>query len=188
MTAQEMIKHYDIALHTVWDKSAMTFVPDGKIHIRRTRIIKSDAEKEAIVSMKPEILSILMDEWNEKMRKEEDRKAKIEAIDGLREIQSAVAELEAWQAKFERSFYGPNACGGLGVGPRPEHDIDAMKAAYPRAAAYLMANDWSHASHDVKASAGKKALEKIINGDDYNAAIESMEREWDAHVQNHAWD
>lgn len=182
MTAQEMIKRYHIVLHTVWDESALTFVPDGKINIQNEFLIKSAAEKEAIVAMKPEILSILMDGWSEKQRKEEERKAKIEAIDGLKEIKSAMDELDAWQAKFERSFYGPGAVGGMGVGPKPAHDIDAMKAAHPRAAAYIMAKDWSFADHDVKASAGKKALEKIINGDDYSAAIDEMQREWDSFI------
>lgn len=182
MTAQEMIKHYHIVLHTIWDKSAGTFVPDGKIHIQSTFLIKSTAEKDAIVAAKPEILSILMEEWNEAKRKADEREAKIEAIDGLREIQSAMDELDAWHAKFEKSFYGPGAVGGLGVGPRPKHDIDAMKAAHPRAAAYLMAKDWSFADHDVKASAGKKALEKIINGDDYSAAIDEMQRKWDSFI------
>ena len=45
MTAQEMIKHYDISLHTVWDDSAHYFMPTGKIHYRDA---KTEAERAAI--------------------------------------------------------------------------------------------------------------------------------------------
>ena len=184
MTAQEMIKRYDISLHTVWDDSSNYFMPTGKIYYRG---VKTEAERAAIGAKKEEILSILMPEWEEKKKAHDERQAKIDAIEGLREICAAKAELDAWQAKFERSFYGPNACGGLGVGPKPAHDIDAMKRAYPRAAAYLMAKDWSFSDHDVQASAGKAALEKIINGEDYSAAIDEMEKKWSDFCDAH-WD
>lgn len=192
MTAQAMIKHYDIMLEYVYDKASGKIVRTGRLLIRNKYRIKSPEERESIAARKEEITAILIAEKKAKEEAEkrayDERKAKIDAIEGLCEISTAIAELDAWQAKFERSFYGPNACGGLGVGPRPTHDIDAMKAAYPRAAAYLMANDWSHADHDVKASAGKKALEKIINGDDYGAAIDEMRHEWDAYTELHAFD
>ena len=185
MTAQELIKRHEITLHTEWDSKEGYFMPTGKIYFRNAR---TQAEKDAIGEKKAEILAILMPVWEAGKREYDERKAKINSIEGLQEIKAAQADLDAWQAKFERSFYGPNACGGLGVGPRPKYDIDAMKAAYPRAAAYLMANDWSFSDHDVKASAGKKALEKIINGDDYSAAIDEMRHEWDAYTELHAFD
>ena len=180
MTAQELIKRHEITLHTEWDSKEGYFMPTGKIYFRNVR---TQAEKDAIGEKKAEILAILMPVWESGKREYDERKAKINSIEGLQEIKAAQADLDAWQSRFERSFYGPTACGGLGVGPRPQ-DVNAMKAKYPRAAAYLMAEDWSYADHDVKAAAGKQALEKIIEGEDYNAAIDEMQREWDEYTDS----
>lgn len=184
MTAQEMIQKYSISLNTVWDSEAHYFMPTGKIFFRNA---KTEAERSAIAAKKGEIISILMPKWEEEKRAHDERQAKIDAIEGLRAIKEAQAELDAWHDKFERSFSGPNACGGLNVGPRPAHDLDAMKEAYPRAAAYLEAESWSCADHDVKASAGAAALEKIINGADYREAVAEMEKKWSDYCANR-WD
>ena len=44
------------------------------------------------------------------------------------------------------------------------------------------------AAHDVKASAGSRALEKIINGDDYASAIAEMDAAWAQYCTDHIWD
>ena len=40
----------------------------------------------------------------------------------------------------------------------------------------------------AKSEAGQKALDAIINGDDYNAAIVTMEAEWSEYCTKHLWD
>lgn len=76
----------------------------------------------------------------------------------------------------------------LGVRTKPKYDFDAMYAKYPRAKAYLDALEFSRASNYAKAAAGSKALEAIINGDDYNDAIATMIAEWDAYIVKNMWD
>ena len=66
--------------------------------------------------------------------------------------------------------------------------IDALKAKYPRAAAYLKAREWGCAAHYVKAKAGRDAEERIINGEDHATVIAEMEKSWDAYCDGTAWD
>ena len=63
-----------------------------------------------------------------------------------------------------------------------------MYAKYPRAKAYLEASAYANAEHYVKAAAGGKALEAIINGEDYAEAIAVMEADWSKYTQGHMWD
>ena len=70
--------------------------------------------------------------------------------------------------------------------------IDAIEGAleekYPRASAYLKADSWSDASNFEKASAGKKALERIINGEDHALVLLDMQEEWSKACESHLWD
>ena len=85
------------------------------------------------------------------------------------------------------SFDGENG-GGVGVRPKPKYDMDSLHAKYPRAKAYLNAQDFAASANDAKAAAGRKALEAIINGEDYARAVSTMEAEWKSHVASHIWD
>lgn len=107
------------------------------------------------------------------------------AIPGLAEIQAARDDVDKWRSEFERSFAD---VGGLGVRPRPQYDFDALYAKYPRAAAYLKADGMALAAHDVKAAAGRKARERIINGEDGSEALADAEAEWAAYCAEHIWD
>ena len=92
--------------------------------------------------------------------------ARIDAIPGLREIQHAIADEERWWLDFEASF---RDVGGLGVRPKPQYDIEAMKARYPQAAAWLRAEklfaDYSFELHEI----GRKALELVEAGEHIKA-------------------
>jgi hypothetical protein len=59
---------------------------------------------------------------------------------------------------------------------------------YPVANAYLTAESWSCAAHHVKSSAGRKAKERIRNGEDYIKVLEEMEAEFKAYCEDHIWD
>ena len=133
-------------------------------------------------------MSVLLARRDARIQAEAERQARIDAIPGLAEIRAAKEEIEEWDRKFAATFAGPNACGGLGMGPRPAHDIPAMLAKYPRAAAYLKAEAWARGAHYAKVAAGKAALEKIIQGEDFAAALAEMEAAWAAHCDEHAWD
>lgn len=178
MTTQELIKHYKIALKL--DEQGQ---PNGNLMVFR-------ADKSALAAIKaakPEIVAALLAERNAAFRAEQERQSKIAAIPGLREIEAARADLASWQLEFSASFDGEGG-GGVGVRPKPEYDMDAMYAKYPRAKAYLDAQVFAASANYAKATAGQKALEAIINGEDYERAASTMEAEWKSHVASHIWD
>lgn len=68
------------------------------------------------------------------------------------------------------------------------YDFDNLYATYPRAEAYLKAEQYRDAANYVKSAAGEKALEAIINGADPAESIAAMEAEWNAYCEKHIWD
>lgn len=187
MKAMELIETYNISLceRLEWGKG---LVPDGRIKVGSLAKAQKDGAIDMIKTKKPEIMSVLLARRDARIQAEAERQARIDAIPGLAEIRAAKEEIEEWDRKFAATFAGPNACGGLGMGPRPAHDIPAMLAKYPRAAAYLKAEAWARGAHYAKVAAGKAALEKIIQGEDFAAALAEMEAAWAAHCDEHAWD
>lgn len=178
MNAQELIQRYKIALKI--DEHGQ---PTGNLVVYR-------ADKTALAAIKaakPEIVSALLAQREAGLRAEQERQAKIAAIPGLREIEAARADLASWQLEFSASFDGEGG-GGVGVRPKPEHDMDAMYAKYPRAKAYLDAQDFAGSENAAKSAAGQKALEAIINGEDHELALSVMVAEWKSHVASHIWD
>ena len=78
--------------------------------------------------------------------------------------------------------------GGVGVRPKPKYDMDAMYAQYPCAKAYLDAQEFAASENDTKSAAGKKALDAIINGENYEQAIAAMNSDWATHCKSRLWD
>lgn len=135
---------------------------------------------------KAEIMQYIAEKERIAREAAEIRQKKIDAIPGLNELRDAHNDLEDWNREFEMSF--ENGCGGLGVRKMPEYDFDALNSRYPVAAAFLKAEAYKLCLNDAKSAAGKKAIERIINGEDVAVVIADMEREWDAHVMAHVWD
>lgn len=108
----------------------------------------------------------------------EERRAKVAAIEGLAEIRAATA---AWakyhqaKARFENGeidfedvpAYIPN-------------ELIDLKKKYPRAAAYLEAEQWIYSQDPVKVRLAARALEKIISGEDPEAVLDEMRQGLDA--------
>ena len=143
---------------------------------------------------KPAILQYLLDQEAAQARAEQEaakaraeREAKIQAIPGLSEIEGARADLAAWHEEWDASFEGEGG-GGIGVRPKPKYDLKAMYDQYPKAVAYLNAREYSRAENIAKASFGEAAVRKILDGEDYNAAIAEMESAWSKYCMDHAWD
>lgn len=178
MNTQEMIKRYRIALKL--DEHGQ---PTDTLLVYRA----DKAALAAIKAAKPEIVAILLAQREAGLRAEQEREAKIDAIPGLREIEAARTDLVNWKLEFDASFDGENG-GGVGVRPKPKYDMDALHAKYPRAKAYLDAMDFAESANDAKAAAGRKALDAIINGENYERAVSTMESEWKGHVASHIWD
>lgn len=143
---------------------------------------------------KPAILQYLLAQEAEQARAEQEaakaraeQEAKIQAIPGLAEIERARADLTAWHEEWEASFDGEGG-GGIGVRPKPKYDLRSMYDQYPKAVAYLNAREYSRSENIAKASFGEVAVRKILNGEDYNAAITEMEAAWAKYCMDHAWD
>ena len=178
MNTQELIRRYRIALKI--DEHGQ---PTGNLVVYRA----DKAALAAIKAAKPEIVAALLAQREACLRAEQERQAKIDAIPGLREIKAARADLVNWKLEFDASFDGENG-GGVGVRPKPKYDMDALHAKYPRAKAYLDAEDFAASDNDAKAAVGRKALAAIIGGEDYERAISSMEAAWKGHIADHVWD
>lgn len=179
MTAAELVDHYRITLHTDGEQIC---VPGG--------LALPPEELEEIKSRKPEIVEELRRRKAEHDAALAEYKRKLSALSaGIEAIEAAQAAVRDWHRRFNDSFEGEDAVGGMGVGAPPPKD--AVKEAceqYPREAAYLRAHEWSGAAHFVKAAAGTRAKERILNGEDYAAALTDMEAEWRAYCDKAALD
>ena len=105
---------------------------------------------------------------------EENRKATDpnNVIEGYTEIKAAYADVARYFRDLEKSYetsIGPNP-----IAVQPE-DVEKK---YPKAAAYVEAEKYSKADNYDKANAGKKAMERIVAGENYETVIAEMKAEW----------
>jgi hypothetical protein len=78
---------------------------------------------------------------------------------GTSEIEAAQAEYSKATAKYERAQEREE------IASYPSaKNLDALLAKYPRAALYLKCKSYELASHDLKATAGAKAAQLILDG------------------------
>ena len=183
--AMEIMKHCNITLLTSGPNA-------GKMSVRP----KSTADGKRIAKelkagmWKAEVNEIRMHLQSEEAAKQaaaKSRQEKINAIDGLQEIYDARNAWSRYRKNFRRMMDDQDNDGARPP-VQPTANIDALNTKYPRAAAYVKAEDYSYAANYAKSSAGRKALEKIINGEDYAQAIADMEAEWSAYCEAHIWD
>lgn len=87
---------------------------------------------------------------------------KINAIPGLKEVESALEAVATWS--YIRRDKTPS-----------EYDLQSMQVKYPRAFAYLKSREYERSANRMKAQAGRDAVVKIVNGEDYQAVIAEME-------------
>jgi hypothetical protein len=154
-----------------------------------TSVRKSDAPAYAayVKAHKPEILSFLLEKEEAEKKAAAERQAKIDAIEGLKELEAANEALLNYREAFNRAIENDDAIFPSKPSVTPE-GIEALRKKYPRAAAYRKAEAGSLAANYVQASAYKKALERIINGDDYEKALADADAEWKAYLDEHIWD
>ena len=174
MTANELIEKYNIVRK------------DDMICVKEYYSAKRDDMLNELRERKPEIMEQLIENENEEHRAYEERKRKIEEIEGLAEIKSAMRDIEDWHEEFDKSF---EDVGGMGVRPKPDYDIKAMREKYPRADAYLKAEKEANKWNYELSAIGKKALDKIINEPEgYKDAIKQMNKEIKDFTQEHLFD
>lgn len=108
----------------------------------------------------------------------EDLREKVNAIEGVAEIKAAI---RAWsnyhQAKMELER------GDRFIEDMPAYNPDELsdlRKKYPRAAAFLEAERWVSSGNPIEVRLGSRAMEKILNGEDYTAVLEDMKRGMEA--------
>jgi hypothetical protein len=65
------------------------------------------------------------------------------------------------------------------------HRLDKWRAKYPREQALKIAEAWGGAAHDVKATAGDRAAQRIKAGEDHAQVLADMKAEWSAWTAQH---
>lgn len=180
MTIAELVERYNIALtYRVADGEKKTILA-----IRdKVRVTKDNALDE-IKSVREDIIQYLREKEEREEAAWRERQKKIDSIPGLLKIRAAYDDLRKWNEEFEKSF---EDVGGLGVRVKPQYDFDSMYKEYPKAAAYLKAESYYFKSNYELSIIGKRALDKIIDGD-YIKAIEEMEAELKEFTDRHFWD
>lgn len=171
--AREILEHSGVRFSVIGDKMAVS--PRDKA----VKLVKAHpAEMQ-------EIKATLMAEDAEEHETAERRRNFRDAIPGLKELEAAKAEQAAYREAFARAVDSGN-----GIYPaKPKSDPEEeLSARYPMAAAMLRAESYSRASNDRKASAGRKAVERILDGDDWEKVISDMENEWREVTSEHMWD
>ena len=138
-----------------------------------------------------EIKTILLEEKAERAhappkadRIRSEREARRDAIPGIKEIEEARS---AWD-KYHYIYDKVIADGEGRMPTKPAVSTTELCEKYPKAAAMLQAEDYSRASNVAKCSAGRKARERIIDGEDYTQVIADMEKEWTDYCDEHVWD
>lgn len=177
MTTKELIDRYGI----------VPINGTGNIQATRGALIRTDNAQDEIRSRKAEILAYFQTRDEDRERAHKTQAAKIAAIDGLRELQAAIEAVRKYNGNF-RKMMEDEYNDGIFPPEKPSVNLDDLRARYPRAAAYLRAESWTFASNSAKNSAGRKALNRIIEGEDYAAAIADMEKEFDQYLDEQRWD
>lgn len=170
-TVAELVQHFKLKLR------------GGNIYCPST---PTPEQQEVLKSRKPEIMKFLIAQKTKEIQQRQARAAQIDSIPGLHAIKVARQYVAMWREEFAKNMERGDS--GVGLRPRPEYDFDELYAQYPRACAYLKAEEWMSAAHDVKSAAGEEAREAIIRGEDYNEAIEKMEKKWQDYCHEHVRD
>lgn len=170
--AREVLEHSGLSFTLMGDKMAVS--PRDKA----VKLLKAHpAEMQ-------EIEAALLAEQTEERETAERRRNFRAAIPGLKELDAAKAEQAAYREAFSRAVDS-----GSGIYPaKPKSDPAELSAQYPMAAAILRAESYSRAANYHKASAGSKAVERILDGEDWEKAISDMETEWHEAALEHIWD
>lgn len=170
--AREILESSGLSFSLVGDKMAVS---------PRDKAVKLVKAHPAEVQ---EIKAALLAEQTEERETAERHDNFRAAIPGLKELEAAKAEQAAYREAFARAVDS-----GSGIYPaKPKNDPVELSARYPMAAAMLRAESYSRAANYSKASAGRKAVERILDGDDWEKAVSDMEAEWHEAALEHMWD
>jgi hypothetical protein len=170
--AREILEHSGLSFDLRGDMMAVS--PRDKA----VKLVK--AHPAEVQEIKAALLAEKAEERETTVRRHNFRSA----IPGLKELEVAKAEQAAYREAFARAVDS-----GSGIYPaKPKSDPAELSTRYPMAAAMLRAESYSRAANYRKASAGRKAVERILDGEDWEKAISDMETEWHEATSEHMWD
>ena len=130
--------------------------------------------------------TLIINEIKKIKAEEEQRKANIEAIEGLRELQQAINDELNYRYEWNRRMEDEALSS---ISPKkPIVSVAELKKRFPRAAAYVKAENWTQSNNSGKRQAGKKALERIIAGENHEQVLADMEAEWSEYAKERMWD
>ena len=113
-----------------------------------------DAACAAVKARKPEIMAYL----REKAEKEAEYQRRVDDIEGVKEIRAAMTTWENYRDKFNDAMER-----GDGILPnKPTVDVALICRMYPRANAYLLAEDYVCSEHYIKSGIGMTMLRMIV--------------------------
>lgn len=169
------------------EKYKMFLSSDGtRLGVREMEQAKTDGMMDTIKAQKDDIMSFLKEKKAAEEKAAKERIEKINAIEGLKEIQEAIQEQETWTRKFNYNMN--NEYTSSIVSSRPEDRVETLKEKYPRAAAYLKAESLFLSENSDISNIGKSALDKIINGEDFVSVMKKVEEERKSLAESHMWD
>lgn len=178
MTIAELVKKYKI--YEPKTKKGMLSVDKS--------ISKAPEDISFVKEHKQEILDYLHEEEarrEETFKKYAEENKAWKASIGLDKLEEAIRKFDDQKEAFDRAFE-------RGDGRYPAYPdsnkVEEIRAMHPVANAYLTAESWSCSAHRAKSSAGRKAKERIRNGEDYVKVLEEMEAEFMAYCEEHIWD
>lgn len=170
MTQQQieaMIREYNISI-----------MPDGRLRYQSATKI-SPAQVDALRAAKPEIIAHIQAREAARNATALAREALIrENVPGLDELREAIEHNFRQRDAFNRAME-------RGDGRLPTIntiDTDPIKQLFPRAAAYLKAEYAAAKSWDVESGAGRRAMERLIHGDDHTQVMADMDNEINAGI------
>lgn len=134
---------------------------------------------------KDEIIQILLDKEAREERAAKAYREKLKAIEGLDELERAITDWSDYNRAMSR--YIERDCTGKAP-VKPSNTVEELSEKYPRAAAFIKADQWSYSAHYFKATCGDKAKCRILDGDNYKEAIADMKAAWAQYTEERAFD
>ena len=164
---EELIRKYSITL------------TDDEEHIKL--YAGKNKSVEEVKAHKDEIISYL----KEKKDLERRRREAVDSIEGIKEIENFIRQREIYHEKIRSAFESED--GIISYPEKPAQTLEELRTKYPKAAAYLLARDYSYFSNYIKAGYGKTAINRIADGEDYNTVIQEMKDSWTEYCKDNIW-
>lgn len=158
---------------------------NDRIFLNRS-VTENQEHFDFVRSHKTEIIAYIEEQKAIEEQQHLERLKKMNAIEGLQELEDASIAWKEYYIAYRR-FIEDDAEGK--APKKPEASLEELVRKYPRANAYMKAESYAYSSsNNARAAAGKKALERILNGEDYKQAITDMKKEWRDYCEEHVFD